>query len=211
MQRQSYGFILRSLRTWLSITCNESYTSLLIARSHNVSSPNKTTSDHLSDDDYCITSSGLTRAPSPTNCTTTSTAPHVNFHTGLELRKSRSRPHNMPSTTAHSTSSTSTCCRLLELPAELRNRIYREVLITGGCIDVTRESISQPPLLRACRQIRAEAKSIYYLENRTFYIDVPNFDPAIVLKFHEQASGYWNNSAVSLRSTSPLERSAIMS
>jgi hypothetical protein len=47
---------------------------------------------------------------------------------------------------------------LLGLPAELRNNIYEQVVITKCCLD----GIKEPALLAVSRQIRAEAFSIFY-------------------------------------------------
>ncbi|KAK4622091.1 hypothetical protein CLAFUW4_06607 [Fulvia fulva] len=46
-------------------------------------------------------------------------------------------------------------CHLLELPAELRNRIYELVV-------ADHTSIHQPNLMRTCRQTRGEALSLFY-------------------------------------------------
>ena len=58
-------------------------------------------------------------------------------------------------------------CRLLhKLPAEMRNRIYREVLVDPECVFIEdAEDFQEPPLLQTCRQIRQEAITIYYREN----------------------------------------------
>jgi hypothetical protein len=52
------------------------------------------------------------------------------------------------------------------IPGELRNRIYREVLVPEPYIYLSQDDYGpQPPLLRTCTQIRTEAMGIYYLEN----------------------------------------------
>lgn len=74
--------------------------------------------------------------------------------------------------------------RLLDLPPELRNRIYQFVLIHDGCIDVlegtdgtgitTRQKtkarprkavVKEPGLLRSCSIVRNEASQMYYALN----------------------------------------------
>lgn len=61
---------------------------------------------------------------------------------------------------------------ILELPAELRNRIYRDCLVEERPIKLFERSSEPrrhgvaPALLRTCSQIRSEAIEIYYLENR---------------------------------------------
>ncbi|KAK4613692.1 hypothetical protein CLAFUW4_09170 [Fulvia fulva] len=78
-------------------------------------------------------------------------------------------------------------CHLLELPAELRNRIYRYSLLEDrqSGIDIYPQTFAQPPLIRTCNQIRAEASSIYYSEN-TFYVDAPDFDHRLLAAFYTQ-------------------------
>ena len=64
-------------------------------------------------------------------------------------------------------------CRLLELPAELRTRIYEYALAPTGSLTLTSTSnkrraaipILAPCLLATCRQIYAEAGHILYAEN----------------------------------------------
>ncbi|KAF2773404.1 hypothetical protein EJ03DRAFT_323901 [Teratosphaeria nubilosa] len=54
---------------------------------------------------------------------------------------------------------------LLELPAEMRNDIYRLVLVKNEPVQVRAQDSSTPALLRTCRQIREEATSIFREEN----------------------------------------------
>ncbi|KXT18396.1 hypothetical protein AC579_8180 [Pseudocercospora musae] len=56
--------------------------------------------------------------------------------------------------------------KLLNLPAEMRNWIYREALCEDSWIKIDQDTFAQPALLRTCKQIRHEASSIYYHENR---------------------------------------------
>lgn len=94
-------------------------------------------------------------------------------------------------------------CHLLELPAELRNSIYRYVLLgywknwmedqTRPIVDIEDHDFEQPSLLRTCRQIRSEASPIYYLQTH-FYLTIHNFDPEIVHRLHRQMVRYWSNS-----------------
>lgn len=57
---------------------------------------------------------------------------------------------------------------LLDLPAELRNDIYRLAMVTDTRIELVDNSIRQKhtTLLQTCRQIRAEATAMFYAENR---------------------------------------------
>ena len=61
---------------------------------------------------------------------------------------------------------TDTYCALLELPAEMRNRIYQYALIDSDCVTLTHENCTQPALLRTCRQTRTEASGIFYSANK---------------------------------------------
>lgn len=55
---------------------------------------------------------------------------------------------------------------LFTLPAELRNEIYRLVLLSQSRITIGARNHEQPALLRTCRQLREETSSIFYDENR---------------------------------------------
>ncbi|KAK4610364.1 hypothetical protein CLAFUW4_13772 [Fulvia fulva] len=78
--------------------------------------------------------------------------------------------------------------RLLQLPGELRNRIY-QYAITGLTesepIDVTIRGIPEPELLRTCKRIRSEAISIYYCENH-FRCIASSFDSAVHFGFAQE-------------------------
>jgi len=65
---------------------------------------------------------------------------------------------------------------LMRLPGELRNEIYRLVLVSNNQLLVTKSSIpTQPPLTMVSRQIRKEAIAIFYRENK-FGVEVVNND-----------------------------------
>ena len=74
---------------------------------------------------------------------------------------------------------------LLDLPPELRNRVYEHVLVSNDSIEVDpnygyygieddleddleedRSTIKEPPLLQTCQMIRNEATQLYYSSNR---------------------------------------------
>ena len=61
-------------------------------------------------------------------------------------------------------------CSLTQLPAELRNKIYRYALVAANKV-FQLTSLRQPALLAACRQIRSEATPIFFAEN-TFDLHV---------------------------------------
>ena len=63
-------------------------------------------------------------------------------------------------------------CRLLNLPAELRNRIYELVLQDSRNFNIRpwhSNSYKYPALLRTCQQIAGEAGSIFF-QQTTFYV-----------------------------------------
>ncbi|EME40037.1 hypothetical protein DOTSEDRAFT_107919, partial [Dothistroma septosporum NZE10] len=66
-------------------------------------------------------------------------------------------------------------CALLELPAELRANIYRFALCEETKIANGQDSFQQPAILWTCRQVRQEASTNRYVENR-FLLPTHNFD-----------------------------------
>ena len=82
--------------------------------------------------------------------------------------------------------------QLLSLPPEIRNIIYRYALVQNGDIIIrppTLPAPDQPSLLQVNRQIRAEARGIYYHENR-FVCTIWSFDAAAVIKWQTSINAY---------------------
>ncbi|KAK5127818.1 hypothetical protein LTR85_004934 [Meristemomyces frigidus] len=58
--------------------------------------------------------------------------------------------------------------RFLDLPPELRNRVYDDLVVTeapllpSACQHTSRPSAAQPDITRVCRQIRQEALPMFY-------------------------------------------------
>ncbi|KXT00617.1 hypothetical protein AC578_3140 [Pseudocercospora eumusae] len=73
---------------------------------------------------------------------------------------------------ARSTSKTSKYAGFLDLPAELRNHIYRTIFVTTRSVNFAQaDNFSRSAaLLRTCRQVYEEGRSILYSEN-TFAIE----------------------------------------
>ncbi|KAK3066347.1 hypothetical protein LTR53_017345, partial [Teratosphaeriaceae sp. CCFEE 6253] len=95
-------------------------------------------------------------------------APHPAVQASMSRRKSLAnskRDSNGRFTKVAAPDSADTS-RFLALPAELRNTIYRFALVPPGEINVEGPARMQPALLRASRQLRQEALSIYYSDNR---------------------------------------------
>lgn len=75
---------------------------------------------------------------------------------------------------------------LLGIPGELRNQIYRLILVQDDPIKLTPTDHEQPALLRTCKQIRDEATSIFIEENQ-FSHEIISCEPIIP----KLDSGYW--------------------
>ena len=67
---------------------------------------------------------------------------------------------NKPKQTRH----WSSALRFLDLPAEIRNQIYRDALVFGSC-QYYGSRTSSVALLSTCKQVRKEAEDILYAEN----------------------------------------------
>lgn len=85
---------------------------------------------------------------------------------------------------------------LLNLPPEMRNRIYEDSLIEKGLILVTKD-LKIPALLHASRQTRKEAVPIWHLRNR-FRLPISDCDSSLfqtymtkVMKPLETEFGTW--------------------
>ncbi|KAK5701610.1 hypothetical protein LTR97_004426 [Elasticomyces elasticus] len=78
---------------------------------------------------------------------------------------------------------------LLTLPPEMRNRIYREVLVEGDIYIHTHSRFLpiEPALMRVCRQTREEALAIYHKEN-SFVFDIDENDARNLINWCKSAS-----------------------
>ncbi|KAK5127474.1 hypothetical protein LTR85_006813 [Meristemomyces frigidus] len=89
-----------------------------------------------------------------------------------------------PQTSAAATTEPDNRCSneslLFKLPGELRNRIYREVLVERQRIVIGGTGIAEPLLLLASKEIRNEAITIFYTEN-AFRVTVQDYnsDPCL--------------------------------
>lgn len=75
-------------------------------------------------------------------------------------------------------------CRLLALPPELRNCIYRYTLLEDGQIEFEKNvEIPLPPaLLQTSHQVRTEAHNIYYRKN-IFLFRIKDFDASLYIRW----------------------------
>ena len=90
-----------------------------------------------------------------------------------ETEYERQQPTNIPPSAP---TAKTPPCRFLDLPAELRNRIYRLTLLETQKIVISdHHKAKEPGLLSACRQIRQETLTLYYHEN-VFNILIENHD-----------------------------------
>jgi len=82
-------------------------------------------------------------------------------------------------------------CYLLELSAELRNTIYRLALVSEDPIELEDADIPpmDPPLLKTCRQIRSEARGIFYKENKVIFL-VEDWDISRIVKWLDLSSAH---------------------
>ncbi|KAK3723932.1 hypothetical protein LTR37_001416 [Vermiconidia calcicola] len=85
---------------------------------------------------------------------------------------------------------------LLALPAELRNQIYRYLLLPPGPgrVQIDGSRSHQPCLLRVCHMIRREGISIYYTDN-TFTLVVQDFNVLSIRPFFALKRKYSNTVA----------------
>ncbi|SMR65174.1 unnamed protein product [Zymoseptoria tritici ST99CH_3D1] len=73
--------------------------------------------------------------------------------------------------------------RLLDLPPELRNSIFRIVVESANTyISVTSQGYYRPPLLQTCKAIRQDALKLFYCTN-VFSVQVVDFDYTPIHKF----------------------------
>ena len=74
---------------------------------------------------------------------------------------------------------------MLDLPGEIRNRIYRHAVTYTTPVVVDAQGVYEPALLRSCSQVRREALTIYNSENM-FHISFPHFHASIAAKWTER-------------------------
>ena len=80
-------------------------------------------------------------------------------------------------------------CRLFELPAELRIRIYEDALIEEEDVEVSPTKFAPPGLLSTNRQIRHETSRLYYNDN-IFKIVADAYDTRLLKRSLKQANGF---------------------
>lgn len=74
----------------------------------------------------------------------------------------------------------------MDLPAELRNRIFRFALLQDRMIILSATSPSPPALLAVCCQIRSETIHVYYTENK-FVLRFDDYNAeSIKTRYHVQ-------------------------
>ncbi|KAK4549861.1 hypothetical protein LTR36_005162 [Oleoguttula mirabilis] len=101
-----------------------------------------------------------------------------------------------PPKTAHMLGSSveSERCALLSLPPELRNRIYRFVLVESDDIHVaaTGPLPVEPGFLRTCSQVRNESSAIYYKKNKFNFV-VKNHNARLYVQWAEASFKHYTS------------------
>ena len=91
-----------------------------------------------------------------------------------------------PQQNGHDETASDSDSRLLSLPAELRNRIYRLVLLRRRPTRVKKSGFSQGSgILATCKQIRHEALKICYYKN-IFRVSTPKWNTDALVSFNKQ-------------------------
>ena len=80
-------------------------------------------------------------------------------------KRTRADGHTATSTTIMDSTPGTQSLLLTRLPGELRNKIYRLVLVSPKEIELEGDGCKQPALLSVSRQVRRESITIYYNEN----------------------------------------------
>lgn len=83
-------------------------------------------------------------------------------------------------------------CRLLALPGELRNHIYRYAVVESEKVTVKPHSPPPPALLSVCRSIREDCGTIYYCEN-IFELELEEYNGAPFAPFHRTYQDFTRN------------------
>jgi hypothetical protein len=73
----------------------------------------------------------------------------------------------------------------LTLHGEIRNHIYRLVLLSEDNITISKGPSVKPALFSTCRQIYKESAATFYLENK-WIIDLPDWDSSVFEAFYDQ-------------------------
>jgi hypothetical protein len=92
----------------------------------------------------------------------------VEYHCSSKGLAAKERP---PQLVRRSYAANQAKSSFLDLPAELRNNIYSQLLIMDGYVRLTEKKTTKVPalkLLRVCKQLHDEAASIFYAAN-SFY------------------------------------------
>lgn len=97
-------------------------------------------------------------------------------HTATDISEEAASP-SQPDTVAEITGS-----RLLQLPPELRNMIWEYAVVDSRIITIDTNGLQEPSLLTTSKEIRQEAVTIFYSENR-FELVSNDYDPTNFLKW----------------------------
>ena len=96
----------------------------------------------------------------------------------------------------------STHVRFFDLPAELRNRIYKFTLADGkGTIHVRMKTAEYPVITKISHQMRSEALPIFY-SSSTFELQYDNTTPSVAATAHRWVTNVVRDHVIYLRSVS---------
>lgn len=95
---------------------------------------------------------------------------------------------------------------LLSLPAELRNRIYREAFDQDSPVAVTTTTFPEPPLLSTCKQIRNEGSQLFYAD-RIFQNERRDYDLGPDFLFLQKSEQIYRDFSIDMKEES-IRRSA---
>ena len=92
--------------------------------------------------------------------------------------------------------------KLLALPAELRNKIYKHCLVIGmddlqyptvkksrGRFVLITKDLKLPALLSVCRQVRNETRGFWYTDNRC-HVRIYDYDASVYLAWRRHMNAF---------------------
>lgn len=76
------------------------------------------------------------------------------------------------------------------LPRELRDEVYKHLLLDGGSVDVMSSRAAVPAIGHACRQLRHETAQVFYRSQFTFRMHMNDYTP--VTKWNDALRAYFD-------------------
>jgi hypothetical protein len=111
-------------------------------------------------------------------------------HKGSRLAANRAQDYHSHQTDLNKDQEIASESQLLRLSAEIRNAIYRCVLVETAEIRITSSNIPEDPsLLSVCRQVRRKAKTMYYRANK-FAFQIFDYDGIFMVKWLQSSADH---------------------